>query len=292
MAAPSLRFTVEVAADKATEQIKAISTAVNQAGFEINRSFLAMSGGANAAKEAHKGLESSVKALKGEMVGAQRTVNFFARALNDVIPASSMAGEGIRLLGSALIGGFGLGLAIEGVLVGVKLLAEHFKEAEKTAKEFAERGLKSVEESAKRVEAAIGGVRIGDPKKLNPVNVARAQIAEMEKELRGILKDRPVEPGELAKAKSALTLSLPGQWETMAAVAGTLRSIVTYGLDDLYYDTYPAKVRALTLDQIPAAAAEVVHPDELVWVIVGDLSKIEAGVRELNLGEVKVIPAS
>ncbi len=51
-------------------------------------------------------------------------------------------------------------------------------------------------------------------------------------------------------------------------------------------------MRALTLDQIPAAAAEVVHPDQLVWVIVGDLSKIEAGVRELNLGEVKVIPAS
>ncbi len=120
----------------------------------------------------------------------------------------------------------------------------------------------------------------------------KESIVELEKELRAILKDRPIEPAELAKAKSALTLSLPGEWETMAAVAGTLRSIVTYGLDDRYYDTYPAKVRALTLDQIPAAAAEVVHPDELVWVIVGDLSKIEAGVRELNLGEVKVIPAS
>lgn len=120
----------------------------------------------------------------------------------------------------------------------------------------------------------------------------KESIVELEKELRGILKDRPVEPAELAKAKSALTLSLPGEWETMAAVAGTLRSIVTYGLDDRYYDTYPAKVRALTLDRIPAAAAEVVHPDQLVWVIVGDLAKIEAGVRELNLGEVKVIPAS
>ena len=127
-----------------------------------------------------------------------------------------------------------------------------------------------------------------------PVQTDRTKesIVELEKELRGILKDRPVEPAELAKAKSALTLSLPGEWETMAAVAGTLRSIVTYGLDDRYYDTYPAKVRALTLDQIPAAAAEVVHPDQLVWVIVGDLAKIEAGVRELNLGEVKVIPAS
>jgi len=28
-----------------------------------------------------------------------------------------------------------------------------------------------------------------------------------------------------------------------------------------------------------------VHPDNLIWVIVGDRAKIEAGVKELNLGE-------
>jgi len=116
-------------------------------------------------------------------------------------------------------------------------------------------------------------------------------IVEMAKELHGIVKDRPVTEDEVAKAKASLTLSLPGEWETMAAVAGTVRSITTFGLDDRYYDTYPAKVRALTLDQVPAAAAEVVHPDQMAWVIVGDRAKIEGGVRELNLGEVKVIEA-
>jgi zinc protease len=40
---------------------------------------------------------------------------------------------------------------------------------------------------------------------------------------------------------------------------------------------------------VPAAAAQTVHPDRLVWLIVGDRAKIEAGVRELKLGEVKVI---
>jgi zinc protease len=117
-------------------------------------------------------------------------------------------------------------------------------------------------------------------------------IIEIGKELRGILKDRPIEPDELAKAKSALTLTLPGGWETMSAVAATIRSIITFGLDDRYYDTYPAKVRALSVEQISPAAAEVVHPDQLIWVIVGDRAKIEAGVRELNLGDVKVIEAS
>ena len=117
----------------------------------------------------------------------------------------------------------------------------------------------------------------------------KESIVEIAKELQGILKDRPVDAAELAKAKSSLTLTLPGEWETMAAVDATIRSILTFGLDDRYFDTYPAKVRAVGLAQIPAAAAQVVHPDRLVWLIVGDRAKIEAGIRELNLGEVKVI---
>ena len=40
-----------------------------------------------------------------------------------------------------------------------------------------------------------------------------------------------------------------------------------------------------------AAATQIVKPDALTWVIVGDLAKIEAGVRALNLGEVQVVDA-
>jgi zinc protease len=117
----------------------------------------------------------------------------------------------------------------------------------------------------------------------------KESLVELAKELQGILKDRPVDSTELAQAKSSLTLTLPGEWETMAAVDATIRSIVTFGLDDRYFDTYPTKVRAVDSTQVPAAAAQVVHPDRLVWLIVGDRAKIEAGVRELNLGEVKII---
>ncbi|HVT02964.1 MAG TPA: hypothetical protein VHL58_06260 [Thermoanaerobaculia bacterium] len=35
----------------------------------------------------------------------------------------------------------------------------------------------------------------------------------------------------------------------------------------------------------------VIHPDKLVWVVVGDREKIEPGIRELNLGEIHVIDA-
>ena len=35
----------------------------------------------------------------------------------------------------------------------------------------------------------------------------------------------------------------------------------------------------------------MIQPQALTWVVVGDLSKIEAPVRALNLGEVKVMDA-
>jgi zinc protease len=114
-------------------------------------------------------------------------------------------------------------------------------------------------------------------------------LVELRKELRAILTDRPPTPEELAGAKSELTLTLPGRWETMAAISGALADIVTFDLDDRYYDTYGDEVRSQTVATVQAAAKAVIHPENLVWVVVGDRSKIEAGIRELNLGELRFI---
>ena len=114
-------------------------------------------------------------------------------------------------------------------------------------------------------------------------------VVELNKELRGIIKDRPIEPAELARAQAALTLTLPGSWETMAALSGAIVDIVSFGLDDRYYDTFAERVRAQTIQSLTEVAREVVRPDQLVWVIVGDRSKIEPGIRELQLGEIRLI---
>ncbi|HET8725126.1 MAG TPA: insulinase family protein, partial [Anaeromyxobacteraceae bacterium] len=94
---------------------------------------------------------------------------------------------------------------------------------------------------------------------------------------------RPVTPDELSAAKSALTLTLPGRWETNGAVAASLVEVVTYGLGDGYYDAFPGKVQALDAGQV-AQASRFIRPDEIVWVVVGDRSRIEKGLSELGLG--------
>jgi zinc protease len=103
--------------------------------------------------------------------------------------------------------------------------------------------------------------------------------------------DRPVTPEELAKAQANLTLSLPGQWETIGAVGGSIAEIVRFDLPHDYYSTFASNVRALQLNDLSSVARETVQPEKLVWVVVGDRAKIESGIRELNLGSLQFLDA-
>jgi zinc protease len=118
-------------------------------------------------------------------------------------------------------------------------------------------------------------------------------LAEVRKELTGIRPggDRPPTQEELDKVKDQETLTLPGRWETSDAVLGDIAEMVRFSLPEDYWDTFPDKVRALSLDDIEAEAGAALKPDRTVWVVVGDRSKIEAGIRELNLGEIRFVDA-
>ena len=118
----------------------------------------------------------------------------------------------------------------------------------------------------------------------------RESFLEMRRELSEILKERPVTEQDLILAQNNLTLSLPGQWETGAAVAATLSDIAVYGLPDTYYDTYAQRIGALTPADMARAASLVIKPASLTWVVVGDRSKIEEGLRATG-AVVKVVDA-
>src|SRR5688572_12767392 len=103
----------------------------------------------------------------------------------------------------------------------------------------------------------------------------KESMVELDKELRGILGDKPITPEELAVAQKSMTLTLPGEWETTSAVSGAIGRLIRYRLPENYYETYPKKVAALQLADVKQIAQKLVHPDKLLWVVVGDLSKIE-----------------
>jgi len=114
-------------------------------------------------------------------------------------------------------------------------------------------------------------------------------LSELSKELRAIRTDRPATAEELARVKTSETLRLPSARETIVQVRNSIEDLVQYNLPDNYYDTYASKMREVSLADVAKAAAEIVQPDHMVWVVVGDRAKIEAGVRGLNLGEVRLL---
>jgi zinc protease len=119
----------------------------------------------------------------------------------------------------------------------------------------------------------------------------KESLAELTKELRQILDDKPLTAEEVDMAKNTWARSLPGSRETLSELAGGITEIVSYNLPDDYFETLSAKIWALTVPQVNAAADKTLHPKSMIWVIVGDRAKIESQIKELNLGPVSYLDA-
>jgi zinc protease len=74
-------------------------------------------------------------------------------------------------------------------------------------------------------------------------------------------------------------------------VAGSINQIVRFGYEDDYFNTYADRIRALGLDEVNAAAASTLYPDNIIWVVVGDMESIMPALRELDLGPIQEIDA-
>jgi zinc protease len=116
-------------------------------------------------------------------------------------------------------------------------------------------------------------------------------MAEIERELDAIVGENPPTADELEKIKRRNILSLPGRWETSRAILQDLAEIVQFDLPEDYWNRLAARIEGLTLDQLRDAARTYLDPRRMVWLVVGDREKIEAGIRGLGLGEVVILDA-
>ncbi|MEX1828059.1 M16 family metallopeptidase [Luteibacter sp. CQ10] len=112
---------------------------------------------------------------------------------------------------------------------------------------------------------------------------------EILKEARAVVGPKPLTDAEIAKIRAQRVRALPGSYETTSAVLAAMSGIVIYDRPDDYVQTLKARIDAVNRTSAEAALSAVMHPDSLTWVIVGDLRKIEAPVRALNLGPIQVI---
>jgi predicted Zn-dependent peptidase len=125
-----------------------------------------------------------------------------------------------------------------------------------------------------------------------PVQIDKTADAlkELDREVREYVGAHPASSDELARIQATEIRSLPGAYETMASIAGTMADIVRYKRPDDYVFKRKAEIEALTPAQV-AEASKTLDPGAVTWVVVGDLKQIETPIRSLGLGEVTVIDA-
>jgi zinc protease len=107
------------------------------------------------------------------------------------------------------------------------------------------------------------------------------------KEIRRI-REEPLGAEELALAKDSLVRSLPSQFETSGRVTSSTAGTFVYGLGIDYYATIQARLGAVTVDDVKAAAERYVAPSRLIVVAVGDMARIRGPLQQLDLGETEV----
>lgn len=103
------------------------------------------------------------------------------------------------------------------------------------------------------------------------------------------MRAEPISESELSLATSYLAGVFPIRYETTAAIAAALATLTIYGLPADWYDTYRARMGAVTVNDVLEAARKYVHPESLQIVVVGDADAIREPLEALAFGPVDVV---
>ena len=114
----------------------------------------------------------------------------------------------------------------------------------------------------------------------------KESILEIQKEFVQINEKKPIDPDEFKKEQTSTILSTPMHWENIDGIMDFLVKTIEFNKDRDYAKNYAAMLQNLTLLNIQKAAAKLIKPEELIWLIIGDKTKIEKGIQSLNMGTV------
>lgn len=93
---------------------------------------------------------------------------------------------------------------------------------------------------------------------------------------------------ELQGMVNNLVSGFPNSVQSVQGLSGSLQSLIIWGLPLDFYTTYRERLSAVTPDDVKRVAASKLTPDNVIVVVAGDLSKIEAPIRARNFGTVEV----
>lgn len=113
-------------------------------------------------------------------------------------------------------------------------------------------------------------------------------IRESTREIEDILSTNPISKAELEDVINQKVLGYASSLTDNYTLIRKMIEGLRYGGDYGYNNDHTERLKAVTLQDVRNATPEVLNPNDLAWVIQGDLSKFEDELRAANLGEVIV----
>ncbi len=105
--------------------------------------------------------------------------------------------------------------------------------------------------------------------------VTAGALVEFFKEIRR-MRDQTVPSAELEDGKRAIAARFALSLEQPTAILGLAVSRIRFRLPEDYWDTYPAKIMAVTAEDVQRVARKYLDPDVMQLVAVGDALKIQS----------------
>ncbi len=115
--------------------------------------------------------------------------------------------------------------------------------------------------------------------------VTAAALVEFFNEIRRI-RDEKVPTAELAAGKRAIAARFALSLEQPAAILGLAIARKQYDLTADYWDNYPAKIMAVSADEVQRVARKYLSPDVMQLVAVGDAGKLKGVLAQYGAVEV------
>lgn len=101
-------------------------------------------------------------------------------------------------------------------------------------------------------------------------------------DVKALTSAKPIDQAERDKTVNNTVRSLPGDFESGAALLGAIEKNAVYGLGDDYYGKLVPRLQALTPAELNAAA-KLLSTDRFTWVVVGDRKVVEPQLAKLGL---------
>jgi zinc protease len=117
-------------------------------------------------------------------------------------------------------------------------------------------------------------------------DVTDKALTEFFKELNAISKT--ITDDEVTRARNYLALGYPADFASVQSMVGALSEKIQYQLPSDYFNQYVPNILAVKKADVLRVAKNI-DTANIAVVVIGDRAKIEAGIKALNLGEIRYL---